>query len=213
MNTKLTQPQLDAYWMPFTGNRQFKKDPRIIVGSNGCYFTDDDGRQVFDGLSGLWTCGLGHNVKPIAEAIATQAKELDCSPTFQFGDPKAFQLAERITEFMPENLNHTCLKENYFTRGQPDKGAELADELLEIIALHDASNIAAVIVEPLACAAGLASLETIQQENVISRMAERLLCSLRWRHDPTGTTVGHLKRGNHQPYQRARVSLTKNAQH
>lgn len=226
MNTKLTQSQLDAYWMPFTGNRQFKKDPRIINGADGCYFTDGDGRQIFDGLSGLWTCGLGHNVKPITEAIATQAKELDFSPTFQFGHPKAFQLAEKITEFMPENLNrvffcgsgseavdtalklargywrnqgqpsktrfigrakgyhgvnfggisvggiggnramfgdgissdhlnHTWLKDNYFTRGQPDKGAELADELLEIIALHDASNIAAVIVEPLAGSAGV----------------------------------------------------------
>lgn len=226
MNTKLTQSQLDAYWMPFTGNRQFKNDPRIINGADGCYFTDGDGRQIFDGLSGLWTCGLGHNVKPITEAIATQAKELDFSPTFQFGHPKAFQLAEKITEFMPENLNrvffcgsgseavdtalklargywrnqgqpsktrfigrakgyhgvnfggisvggiggnramfgdgissdhlnHTWLKDNYFTRGQPDKGAELADELLEIIALHDASNIAAVIVEPLAGSAGV----------------------------------------------------------
>jgi beta-alanine--pyruvate transaminase len=105
MNTKLTQSQLDAYWMPFTGNRQFKNDPRIINGADGCYFTDGDGRQIFDGLSGLWTCGLGHNVKPITEAIATQAKELDFSPTFQFGHPKAFQLAEKITEFMPENLN------------------------------------------------------------------------------------------------------------
>ena len=226
MNTKLTQSQLDAYWMPFTGNRQFKNDPRIINGADGCYFTDGDGRQIFDGLSGLWTCGLGHNVKTITEAIATQAKELDFSPTFQFGHPKAFQLAEKITEFMPENLNrvffcgsgseavdtalklargywrnqgqpsktrfigrakgyhgvnfggisvggiggnramfgdgissdhlnHTWLKDNYFTRGQPDKGAELADELLEIIALHDASNIAAVIVEPLAGSAGV----------------------------------------------------------
>ena len=256
MNTKLTQPQLDAYWMPFTGNRQFKKDPRIIVGADGCYFTDDDGRQVFDGLSGLWTCGLGHNVKPIAEAIATQAKELDFSPTFQFGHPKAFQLAERITEFMPENLNrvffcgsgseavdtslklargywrnqgqpsktrligrakgyhgvnfggisvggiggnramfgdgissdhlnHTWLKENYFTRGQPDKGAELADELLEIIALHDASNIAAVIVEPLAGSAGvfpppvgyLQRLRQICDANDILLIFDEVICA------------------------------------
>ena len=256
MNTKLTQPQLDAYWMPFTGNRQFKKDPRIIVGADGCYFTDDDGRQVFDGLSGLWTCGLGHNVKPIAEAIATQAKELDFSPAFQFGHPKAFQLAERITEFMPENLNrvffcgsgseavdtslklargywrnqgqpsktrligrakgyhgvnfggisvggiggnramfgdgissdhlnHTWLKENYFTRGQPDKGAELADELLEIIALHDASNIAAVIVEPLAGSAGvfpppvgyLQRLRQICDANDILLIFDEVICA------------------------------------
>jgi len=242
--------------MPFTGNRQFKKGPRIIVGADGCYFNDDDGRQVFDALSGLWTCGLGHNVKPIAEAIATQAKELDFSPAFQFGHPKAFQLAERITEFMPENLNrvffcgsgseavdtslklargywrnqgqpsktrligrakgyhgvnfggisvggiggnramfgdgissdhlnHTWLKENYFTRGQPDKGAELADELLEIIALHNASNIAAVIVEPLAGSAGvfpppvgyLQRLRQICDANDILLIFDEVICA------------------------------------
>ena len=56
----LTQHQLDAYWMPYTGNRQFKSDPRIFVEAQGCYYRDAQGRQIFDGLSGLWTCGLGH---------------------------------------------------------------------------------------------------------------------------------------------------------
>ena len=222
----LTQAELDAYWMPFTGNRQFKKDPRIITSAEGHYFTDADGRKIFDGLSGLWTCGLGHRVPAIVEAIAAQAHELDFSPTFQFGHPKAFQLAQRITEFMPDDLNRvffscsgsesvetalkvargywraqgqpsktrligrgkgyhgvnfggisvggigpnrasfgdgivadhmrsTWLKDNYFSRGQPEKGAELADELLEIIALHDAANIAAVIVEPMPGSGGV----------------------------------------------------------
>ena len=226
MNTSLTQSQLDAYWMPFTANRQFKKDPRIIVEAEGCYFTSAEGKRIFDGLSGLWTCGLGHRVLPIAEAIAEQAKTLDYSPAFQFGHPKAFELAERLSDFMPGNLNrvfycgsgseaadtalklargywrrmgkpsktrligrakgyhgvnfggisvggiggnraifgdgvsadhlrHTWLAENFFCRGQPDHGAELADELLEILALHDASNVAAVIVEPMAGSAGV----------------------------------------------------------
>lgn len=226
MNSHLTKSQLDAYWMPFTSNRQFKQDPRIIVAAEGCYFTDDAGREIFDGLSGLWTCGLGHNVAPITEAISKQAETLDYSPAFQFGHPKAFELAERVGDFMPgalnrvffcnsgseaadtalklargywrakgkpsktrligrgkgyhgvnfggisvggiggnraifgegvaaDHLRHTWLPENYFVRGQPELGAHLADELLEILALHDASNVAAVIVEPMAGSAGV----------------------------------------------------------
>ncbi|MFP6806725.1 MAG: aspartate aminotransferase family protein [Pseudomonadales bacterium] len=222
----LTEAQLEAHWMPFTANRQFKKDPRIMVAADGCYYTDAEGRKIFDGLSGLWTCGLGHNVPQINEAVSKQMKELDYSPAFQFGHKKSFQLAERITEFMPEGLNrvfytnsgseavetslkiaraywrkmgqpgktkligrakgyhgvnfggisvggiganralfgetlsvdhmrHTMLPENTFSKGMPEHGAGLADDLLELVALHDASNIAAVIVEPLAGSCGV----------------------------------------------------------
>lgn len=222
----LSQAQLDAYWMPFTGNRQFKRDPRLMVAANGCYYTDADGRQIFDGLSGLWTCGFGHNIEKINSAISRQVRTLDFSPSFQFGHKGAFELAERITQFMPEGLNrvffcgsgseaadtslklargywrklgyagktkligrakgyhgvnfggisvggiggnkaifgesvaadhlpHTWLPENAFSKGLPEFGAERADELLELIALHDASNIAAVIVEPLAGSGGV----------------------------------------------------------
>lgn len=222
----LTQQQLDSHWMAFSGNRQFKQDPRIITAAEGAYYTDAEGRKIFDGLSGLWTCGLGHSVPEINEAVAQQIKQLDYSPAFQFGHPKSFQLAEKITEFMPQGLNrvfytgsgsesadtslkiaraywrkkgqasktkligrakgyhgvnfggisvggiggnralygdavhadhlaHTLIKGNEFSRGLPQTGAELADELLEKIALHDASNIAAVIVEPLAGSAGV----------------------------------------------------------
>ncbi|WGL15870.1 aspartate aminotransferase family protein [Microbulbifer bruguierae] len=222
----LNQSQLDAYWMPYTGNRQFKKDPRIITGAEGCYYTSADGRRIFDGLSGLWTCGAGHNRVEIADAVSAQLRTLDYAPAFQFGHPKAFELAERITQFMPEGLNrvfftgsgsesaetslkiaraywrkkgfasktkligrakgyhgvnfggisvggiganralygtavdadhlpHTVLPQNKFCKGMPEEGAHLADELLEMIALHDASNIAAVIVEPMAGSAGV----------------------------------------------------------
>ncbi|MCV6587469.1 MAG: aspartate aminotransferase family protein [Marinobacterium sp.] len=222
----LTQQQLDAHWMPFTGNRQFKQDPRLIVAAEGNYYTDADGRQIFDGLSGLWTCGAGHSRPEISEAISQQAKTLDYAPAFQFGQPKSFQLAQRIAELMPGDLNrvfftgsgsesvdsalkiaraywrkkglasktrligrskgyhgvnyggisvggigpnralygqgieadhlpHTMDSDNRFCKGQPQQGAFLADELLELIALHDASNIAAVIVEPLAGSAGV----------------------------------------------------------
>ncbi len=222
----LRPEQIDAYWMPYTGNRQFKQDPRIIVAAEGCYYKAADGRRIFDGLSGLWTCGAGHNRPEIAEAVSRQLRELDYAPAFQYGHPKAFELAYRIRELTPEGLDyvfftdsgsesadtslkiargywrkkgkatktkligrakgyhgvnfggfslggiganrslfgqgvdadhlpHTLLKENAFCRGMPEKGQELAEELLELIALHDASNIAAVIVEPLAGSAGV----------------------------------------------------------
>ncbi|MFD1215920.1 aspartate aminotransferase family protein [Microbulbifer celer] len=222
----LSQSQLDAHWMAYTGNRQFKQDPRIITGAEGCYYTSADGRRIFDGLSGLWTCGAGHNRPEIADAVSEQLRTLDYAPAFQFGHPKAFQLAERITQFMPDGLNrvfftgsgsesaetslkiaraywrkkgmpgktkligrakgyhgvnfggisvggiganralygtavdadhlpHTVLPQNRFCKGMPEEGAHLADDLLEMIALHDASNIAAVIVEPMAGSAGV----------------------------------------------------------
>ncbi len=217
---------LDAYWMPFTANRSFKKNPRIITRASGAYYEDAQGRRILDGLSGLWCCGLGHCRPEITAAIQEQAATLDYAPAFQFGHPKAFELASRIRELTPEDLNyvfftnsgseaadtalkiaraywrlkgkgsktkligrekgyhgvnfggisvgglspnrktfgagldvdhlsHTQLPANAFTRGLPERGAELADELLDLIALHDASNIAAVIVEPFGGSAGV----------------------------------------------------------
>jgi len=251
----LTQSQLDAHWMPFTANRQFKKDPRILSAADGCYYIDAQGRQVFDGLSGLWTCGLGHNIPEITEAVSNQLKELDYSPAFQFGHTKSFQFAERITQFMPDGLNrvfftnsgseavetslkiaraywrqkgqpsktrligrakgyhgvnfggisvggigtnraifgetlttdhlrHTLLPENAFSKGMPEKGAELADDLTELIALHDASNIAAVIVEPMAGSCGvlpppvgyLQRLRDICTDNNILLIFDEVIC-------------------------------------
>ncbi len=217
---------LEAHWMPYTGNRQFKDDPRIIASAEGVWYTDDKGRRVLDGHSGLWTSGLGHGRKEISEAVAQQINTLDFAPPFQFGHPPAFELADRIKGLMPEDLDyvfftnsgsesadtslkmaraywrlmgqptktrfigrmkgyhgvnfggisvggiaanrkffgqgieadhlrHTMLPQNRFCRGMPQDGAELADELNEMIALHDASTIAAVIVEPMAGSAGV----------------------------------------------------------
>ncbi len=222
----LSQAQLDAHWMPFTGNREFKKDPRIIVSAQGNYYTDSNGRKIFDGLSGLWTCGAGHARSEITEAVSKQVATLDYSPAFQFGHTKSFELAHKITELMPEGLNrvfftgsgsesvetalkiargywrkkgqasktrfigrskgyhgvnyggisvgglspnraifgqgieachlpHTMINENKYIQGMPTHGAYLADNLEELVALYDASTIAAVIVEPLAGSAGV----------------------------------------------------------
>jgi len=217
---------LDAHWMPYTANRNFKADPRIIVEGKGAYYTDADGRKIFDGLSGLWCCGLGHGRPEITEAVSKQIGKLDYAPGFQFGHPLAFELANRIKEITPagldyvfftgsgsesadtslkmaraywrakgqagktrligrekgyhgvnfggisvggiagnrklfgqtleaDHLPHTQLASNLFSRGMPEHGADLADRLLDIIALHDASTIAAVIVEPFSGSAGV----------------------------------------------------------
>lgn len=222
----LTQAQLDAYWMPYTANREFKENPRIITGADGVWLIDAEGRKVLDGLSGLWTCGAGHNRPEITEAVARQLGQLDYAPAFQYGHPLAFQLAERLAAMAPADLNrvffvnsgsetadtatkiaraywrqrgeptktriigrakgyhgaswggisfggiggnrklwgqameadhlhHTWRAENAFSRGMPEQGAEMADELEELVALHDASNIAAVIVEPMSGSAGV----------------------------------------------------------
>jgi len=222
----LSRAELEAYWMPYTANRQFKDNPRMIASAKGAYYTAADGRQIFDGLSGLWTCGAGHNRPEIAEAVYKQLNKLDYAPAFQYGHQGAFELANRIKELTPagldhvfftgsgsesadtslkmaraywrkkgkgtktkligrskgyhgvnfggfsvggiganrtiygqgvdaDHLPHTMLPENIFTRGMPQTGVERADDLLELIALHDASNIAAVIVEPLAGSAGV----------------------------------------------------------
>ena len=68
---------LDAYWMPFTANRQFKNNPRMLASAEGMYYVTPDGRRVLDATSGLWCCNAGHGRKEIAGAIARQAAEMD----------------------------------------------------------------------------------------------------------------------------------------
>ena len=218
---------LEPHWMPFTANRQFKADPRIVVEASGAYFTDAEGRKILDGLSGLWCVGLGHSQPEINAAVARQVATLDYAPAFQFGHPGSFELANRIKDLMPKGLDyvfftdsgseaadtalkmargywrargqagktrligrekgyhgvnfggvsvggiagnrktfgqgieadhlpHTQLASNAFSRGAPQAGGEeLANRLLDIIALHDASTIAAVIVEPFSGSSGV----------------------------------------------------------
>ena len=222
-----SQLKLDAHWMPFSANRNFKRDPRLIVAAEGNILVDDQGRRVFDSLSGLWTCGAGHSRKEIQEAVAKQLGTLDYSPGFQYGHALSFQLAEKVANLLPGDLNHVFFtgsgsecadtsvkmaKAYWRLKGQPAKtkfigrarayhgvniagtalggiggnrkmygqlmdadhlphtlqphlaftkgmaetgGVELANELLKLIELHDASNIAAVIVEPMSGSAGV----------------------------------------------------------
>ncbi|MCS6739992.1 aspartate aminotransferase family protein [Acinetobacter baumannii] len=215
-----------AHWMPFSANRNFAKDPRMIVGAKGSYLIDDSGREIFDSLSGLWTCGAGHTLPEIQQAVNVQLGQLDYSPAFQFGHPLSFKLADKIVQHMPEKLQHVFFTNSgsesadtsikmarayWRIKGKPSKtkligrargyhgvnvagtslggiggnrkmfgqlmdvdhlphtlqpnltftkgcaetgGVELANEMLKLIELHDASNIAAVIVEPISGSAG-----------------------------------------------------------
>jgi len=218
---------LDSLWMPFTGNRQFKKEPRLFAEAEGMYYTTPDGRKVLDGTAGLWCVNAGHRRKPIIEAVRKQVEKLDYAPGFQVGHPISFEFASRLTGMIEgysqvmftnsgsesvdtalkmalayqrtigqgtrtrfvgrergyhgvgfggisvggmtpnrkmfgnmltgiDHLPHTHDPEgSRFTRGQPETGAHLAEELERIVALHDASNIAAVIVEPVAGSTGV----------------------------------------------------------
>jgi len=227
MSSPLTQASLDAYWMPFTANRQFKQAPRLLARADRMHFWTPEGRPVLDGIAGLWCVNAGHARPRIVQAIQAQAAELDFAPPFNMGHPLAFELAGRLVEIAPKGLNkvfytnsgsesvetalkmaiayhrargegqrtrligrergyhgvnfggisvggmvanrkmfgtllagvdhlrHTHDPRNLFSPGQPEHGAELADDLERLVALHDASTIAAVIVEPVAGSTGV----------------------------------------------------------
>jgi beta-alanine--pyruvate transaminase len=116
-------PSLESYWMPFTANRDFKKDPRIIVSADGHYYQTRDGRKIYDAFSGLWTSGLGHCHPKIVEAVQHQVAELDYAMAFQASHEKAFQLAEELTGIAPAGFDH-C----FFT----NSGSESVDTALKI---------------------------------------------------------------------------------
>ena len=218
---------LDALWMPFTANREFKQAPRLLSRAEGMHYQTPQGRPVLDGTAGLWCVNAGHARPRITEAISRQAAEMDYAPPFQMGHPLAFELASRLVQLTPagldrvfftnsgsesvetalkialayhrlrgegqrtrligrergyhgvnfagtavggiggnrklfgssvggvDHLRHTHdLSRNAFSRGQPEHGAEFADDLERLVALHDASTIAAVIVEPMAGSTG-----------------------------------------------------------
>ncbi len=220
--------KMDAHWMPFTANRQFKSAPRLLAKASGMYYWTPEGRQILDGIAGLWCVNAGHGRPRITQAIAEQAAEMDFATGFNLGHPKSFELAERLIELTPagldkvfftnsgseavetalkmaigyhrargeggrtrligrergyhgvnyggitvggivgnrklfgpllpgaDHLRHTHdLARNAWSRDLPEHGAELADDLERLVALHDASTIAAVIVEPVAGSTGV----------------------------------------------------------
>jgi beta-alanine--pyruvate transaminase len=224
-----SRADLEAFWMPFTANRQFKAKPRLLAKASGMHYWTPEGRKILDGVAGLWCVNAGHGRREITQAVAAQLETMDYAPPFQMGHPQAFALANELVKIAPpalervfftnsgsesvdtalkialawqrargegtrtrligrergyhgvgfggisvggivpnrrtwsanlipgvDHLPHTHdLAKNAFSRGVPEHGAQLADELERLVALHDASNIAAVIVEPIAGSAGV----------------------------------------------------------
>ena len=128
----MSELNLDPYWMPYTGNRHFKSNPRIIDSADGFYYTTVDGQRIYDSFSGLWTSGLGHCYPSIVEAVQKQVAHLDFSAAFQVSHKGAFQLANRITDYAPSGFDHV-----FFT----NSGSEAADTALKIaLAYHRAKG-------------------------------------------------------------------------
>jgi beta-alanine--pyruvate transaminase len=225
---RLSRSELEAFWMPFTANRQFKEAPRLLARAAGMHYWTDDGRQILDGVAGLWCVNAGHCREEISAAVSRQIGTMDYAPPFQMGHPPAFELANTLVRLLPGDLDHvfftnsgseavdTALKialayhrvrgegtrtrligrergyhgvgfggisvggmvmnrkffgamlpgvdhlshthdltHNAFSRSEPEWGAHLADDLERLVALHDASTIAAVIVEPVAGSTGV----------------------------------------------------------
>ncbi len=222
-----TANTLENYWMPFTSNRDFKENPRLIERAEGMYFWNHHGERVLDGSAGLFCVAAGHGRSEIVEAVSAQLAKLDYAPPFQFGHPAAFELSQRLCALAPDgidhvffcnsgsesvdtalkialayhrargdgrkvrfvgrekayhgvnfggisvaglvknreafgtglpgvvHLRHTWLPEQRFTKGQPETGAELADDLQRMVDLHGAENMAACIVEPIAGSVGV----------------------------------------------------------
>jgi beta-alanine--pyruvate transaminase len=233
MNARLTpalsQGDLDAFWMPYTANRQFKANPRLLVRAEGMSYWTADGAEVLDAVAGLWCVNAGHGRREITEAVTRQLGTMEYAPAFQMGHPIAFELANRLAAIAPpgldrifftnsgsesvdtalkiaiayhrargagqrtrfigrergyhgvgfggmsvggivnnrkifgssmlpgvDHLSHTLdIEHNAYSRGLPHWGMHLANELERLIALHDASTIAAVIVEPISGSAGV----------------------------------------------------------
>jgi beta-alanine--pyruvate transaminase len=122
---------LDAYWMPFSANRQFKAAPRLMTGAKGMYYTSVDQRQVLDATAGLWCCNAGHGRERIVSAVSAQIQQLDYAPSFQMGHPLPFALAERLTALSPAGLDHV-----FFT----NSGSESVDTALKIALAYHRAN-------------------------------------------------------------------------
>ena len=219
---------LDNYWLPFTANKNFKANPKLLTSAEGMYYKTEDGREILDGIAGLWCTNAGHCHPKIVAAVQNQVAELDYATAFNVSHPKAFELAERVSDLTPEGLDkifygnsgseavetalkvalafhaskgegqrtkfigrekgyhgvnfggvsvggitpnrksfgpllpgvdhlpHTWDPEHMaFSKGQPDWGIHLADELEKILMLQDPSTVAAVIIEPVIGSGGV----------------------------------------------------------
>ena len=104
--TQQSANTLEHFWMPFTANRQFKADPRILVSASGMHYTDNQGREILDGTSGMWCVNAGHGRQKIVDAIKQQAESVDYLPAFQWGHPGAFDLSSKLANLLPGDLDY-----------------------------------------------------------------------------------------------------------
>ncbi len=227
-NINIKSNNLESFWMPYTDNRWYKNNPRMLVRAKDMYYYTSDNKKILDAVAGLWAVNAGHCRKRIVDAVKNQVEEMDYALGFQMSHPKAFELSNRLSELMPGDLDHvfftnsgseavdTALKialayhqangngqkirfigrergyhgsgfggtsvggmvanrtqfsnllngidhlphthlpqKNAFSKGQPKIGVNLANALNDLISLHGASTIAAVIVEPVAGSTGV----------------------------------------------------------
>lgn len=126
MNRPVAPNDTSSFWMPFTPNRDFASDPRLLTAADGMYYTSHDGRQIMDATAGLWCVNAGHNAPRIVEAVQKQVATLDYAPHFNFGTPKAYELSSKLAAMFPDGMDHI-----FFT----NSGSESVDTALKI-ALH-----------------------------------------------------------------------------
>jgi beta-alanine--pyruvate transaminase len=121
---------LEAHWMPFTANRDFKAAPRLVAKSEGMYLWNQNGERLIDGSSGLFNVAAGHGRREIAEAVHAQMLANDYTPPFQLGHAGSFALAEKVARLLPEPFNHV-----FFA----NSGSEAVDTALKMaMAYHRA---------------------------------------------------------------------------
>jgi len=92
-------------WHPFTQMREWvESDPLVIVGGQGCYLIDSEGRRYLDGVSSLWVLVHGHGRREIVEAIQRQAARLAHSTLLGLANAPSAELAQRLVQVAPEGL-------------------------------------------------------------------------------------------------------------
>ena len=122
---------LDNFWIPFTGNKAFKAEPRLLVEADGMYYTSDDDKKILDGIAGMWCCNAGHCHPHIVKAVQDQIATMDYATAFNMSHPKAFELAEKISQLTPEGLDRIFFG---------NSGSEAVDTALKVAVAYHVSR-------------------------------------------------------------------------
>ena len=122
---------LDNFWMPFTANKAFKAEPRLLVEADGMYYTSDDDKKILDGIAGMWCCNAGHCHPHIVKAVQDQIATMDYATAFNMSHPKAFELAEKISQLTPEGLDRIFFG---------NSGSEAVDTALKVAVAYHVSR-------------------------------------------------------------------------